>query len=203
MAKNADQTSVTTWLTLVMLNLLSAYPLSLLRDLHVTFRMLLNFTLTSLFSLCRAVDFKIWEYCKPSTLQTASSIFLYHYTPGVQTQDKSFPTYGFLQSFFPLQTGKQTDLSVSLYAETESKINYIYLICAQGFMHSSLLPCCPQESACLVPCKAVSTVQILYVILLFLYMFPAWHHLMQDLQTVQGAKSLDVCMLFNHPGNSQ
>lgn len=57
-------TALPTWSTLVMLNLLVAYPLSLLRDLCVTFRTLSYFSLTSLFSLCRVMDFKIWEYCE-------------------------------------------------------------------------------------------------------------------------------------------
>lgn len=63
MAKNANHIAVTTWLTSVMLDLLAVYPLSLLWDLHVTFKTLSNFSFTSLFSLCKAVDFD-WKYCK-------------------------------------------------------------------------------------------------------------------------------------------
>lgn len=36
-----------------------------------------------------------------------------------------------------------------------------------------------------------------------LYKFPAWHHLMQDFQPLQGTKYLGVCMQFNYPENNQ
>lgn len=149
-------TSVPIWSTLVMLNLLVAYPLSLLRDLCVTFRTLSYFSLT-LFSLCRVVDFKIWEYCE----QHPASFCI----TGVQTQDKSFSSDGFFQSFFTLQREIHTELNFLLYAKTKSTLDCIYLICALGLMNSVLLPCCPQEPAFLVPSKAMSNTQVLYVIL--------------------------------------
>lgn len=47
MGKKADRASVTTWFTLVMLNLPAACLLSLPWDLQIIFRMLSNFSLTS------------------------------------------------------------------------------------------------------------------------------------------------------------